>query len=542
MKHLFKATCILLLFATANLEAQIITEKPKMVIGIVVDQMKQEYLTRFYHKFGENGFKRLVEQGFLARNGHYNYAPTVTGPGHASIYTGTTPANHGIAGNSWYCRVLQRGIYCAEDSTVTNVGGSPSAGKISPKNLYTSTITDALKISTQNRAKVIAMSIKDRGSALPGGHFSDGSYWYDGATGEFMTSTYYTDELPKWVSNFNEKKSGLKYLESPWTTLYPIEEYVESGIDNSPYENAIAGKSTPTFPYEFDHLDEKQKNGFIRSTPFGNTILADLALHAIKEEKLGEDDITDFLAISFSSTDYIGHSYGPRSIEVQDTYLRLDLEIARILNALDKKLGKGNYTVFLTADHGVAENSQRMEDDKFRIANFKYRDLRMAIDEALNQQFGTAKWIESGTGAIYLDRQLITEQKADLIAIQRAIAQKAETFPGVYKAYTAHDLSTKEYTEGLAHLMQNGYHNKESADVIIALDPGWQGGGKRGTTHGSGWTYDTHVPIIMYGWGIEQGSSIRYTSITDIAPTISMLLNIRLPNGATGQPIKEVFK
>jgi len=542
MKNFFKLSFLLVLFLSVDVKAQKITEKPKLIVGIVVDQMKQEYLTRFYHKFGEHGFKKLVEKGFMARNGHFNYAPTVTGPGHASVYTGTTPANHGIAGNSWYSRVLKRSLYCAEDTTVTNVGGSPAAGKISPRNLYTSTITDELKLFTQRRAKVIAMSIKDRGSALPGGHLSDGSYWYDGTTGEFMTSTYYMDELPKWVSKFNKNKNVLKYLESPWTTLYPIEEYTESGVDDSPYERAIVGKPTPTFPYAFSHLDEKQKNNFIRSTPFGNTILADLALEAIKAENLGEDEFTDFLAVSFSSTDYIGHSFGPQSIEVQDTYLRLDQDIARILTALDKKLGEGNYTVFLTADHGVAENSQRMADGNFRIANFKYRDMRIAIDAALNEQFGYAKWVESGTGAIYLDRKLIAEQKVDLIAMQRAVAQKAEEFPGVYKAYTAHDLSTKEYTEGLAQLIQNGYHNKESADVLIALDPGWQGGGAQGTTHGSGWTYDTHVPVLMYGWGIKPGSSVRYTTITDIAPTISMLLNMRLPNGATGQPIKEVFK
>lgn len=542
MKHFLKISCLLALFLATPLKAQMITEKPKLVVGIIVDQMKQDYLTRFYHKFGEDGFKRLAEQGFMARNGHFNYAPTVTGPGHASVYTGTTPANHGIAGNTWYSRVLKRSVYCAEDTAVANVGGSPSAGKISPKNLYTSTITDELKLSTQRRAKVIAMSIKDRGSALPGGHLSDGSYWYDSGTGEFMTSTYYMEELPKWVSKFNKKKNGLKYLETPWTTLYPIEEYVESGIDDSPYENSIVGKPTPTFPYAFSHLDEKQKNNFIRSTPFGNSLLADLALEAIDAEKLGDDDITDFLAVSFSSTDYIGHYYGPQSIEVQDTYLRLDKEIARILAALDKKLGDGNYTVFLTADHGVAENSQRMADEKFRIANFKYKPMRVAIEAALNQKFGFAKWVESGTGAIYLDRKLIAEQKVDLIEMQRAVAQVAETFPGVHKAYTAHDLSTKEYTEGLAQLIQNGYHNKESADVVVVLDPGWQGGGQTGTTHGSGWTYDTHVPILMYGWGIKPGNSVRYTTITDIAPTLSMLLNIRLPNGATGQPIKEVFK
>ena len=542
MKHILKIACLLAFFTTPDLKAQKITEKPKLVVGIIVDQMKQDYLRRFYHKFGEDGFKRLVEQGFMARNGHFNYAPTVTGPGHASVYTGTTPANHGIAGNSWYSRALKRSVYCVEDTAVTNVGGSPSAGKISPRNLYTSTITDELKLSTQRRAKVIAMSIKDRGSALPGGHLSDGSYWYDSGTGEFMTSTYYMEELPKWVSKFNKKKNGLKYLETPWTTLYPIEEYVESGIDDSPYESPIVGKPKPTFPYEFSHLDEKQKNNFIRSTPFGNSLLADLALEALNAEKLGDDDITDFLAVSFSSTDYIGHSYGPQSIEVQDTYLRLDKEIARILTALDKKLGEGNYTVFLTADHGVAENSQRMADENFRIANFKYNPMRVAIDAALNKQFGFAKWVEKGTGAIYLDRKLIAEQKVDLIEMQRAVAQVAETFPGVYKAYTAHDLSTKEYTEGMAQLIQNGYHNKESADVLVVLDPGWQGGRQTGTTHGSGWTYDTHVPILMYGWGIKPGNSIRYTTITDIAPTISMLLNIRLPNGATGQPIKEVFK
>ena len=541
MKH-FKFTIALLLFLAFNLNAQKITDKPKLVVGIVVDQMKQDYLLRYYNKFGEDGFKRLVEKGFMARNGHYNYVPTSTGPGHSSVYTGTTPSNHGIINNAWYSPVLHRSVYCAEDTTVTGVGGTASAGRISPRNLYATTITDELKLSTAKRSKVIAMSIKDRGSALPGGHLSDGSYWYDSNTGSFMTSTYYMETLPDWVNNFNNQPIVENYMSQGWNTLMPIENYKESGPDDSPYERLIAGKDKPVFPYDFSKVKQEDLNSLIRNTPYGNSILTDFALAAIESENLGNDEITDFLAVSYSSPDYIGHGFGPQSIEVQDTYLRLDRELARLFDALDTKLGAGNYTVFLTADHAVAENSQRMKDENFRIANISYRNLRRSVDEMLKAKYGEDKWIESGSGAIILDRKLVAEKGVDIVAMQRDIARTAERFPGVYRAYTAHDLATQNYTEGMAKLVQNAYHAKESPDVLITLDPGWQGGGTRGTSHGTGWTYDTHVPILFYGWGVTSGSSVRYITITDIAPTISMLLNIRLPNAATGQPVKEVFK
>jgi len=531
------------LLCVVQAKAQQINEKPKLVVGIVVDQMKQEYLTRFYDGYGEDGFKRLVEEGFMARNGQYDYAYTVTGPGHASIYTGTTPSVHGIVGNSWYSRNLSRSVYCAEDTTVTAVGGSDRNGLISPMNLYSTTITDELKMSTQRKGKVIAMSIKDRGAALPGGHLSDGSYWYDSRTGDFMTSTYYMDELPTWVSTFNEAKNVDKYLSMTWDALLPIEKYTASGPDDSPYESGFRGKDTPTFPYNLKALREENGNySMISSTPYGNSLLTDLALKAIDGEQLGKDDTPDFLAVSYSSTDYIGHNFGPQSKEVQDTYVRLDRELARLFKALDQKVGRGNYTVFLSADHAVAENSKRMNDDGFRINNLSNRAVSKVVGDALTAKYGDKKWIESFSSTIHLNHDLIEEAGIDLYEMQTFVARKMMEQEGVYLALTAHDMVTNDYTKSIKNLIQNAFHTKESGDILVVMDPGWQTGSAKGTSHGNPWTYDTHVPIMFYGWGIKPGSSVREIHITDIAPSISMLLNMRLPNGATGTPITEIFR
>lgn len=532
-----------LLIASQALVAQSINDKPKLIVGIMVDQMKQEYLVRFYDHFGEGGFKRFVESGFVARNGHYNYAGTSTGPGHASVYTGTTPSVHGIVGNSWYSRVLKRSVYCAEDTSVRAVGGIARNGRISPANLYTSTITDELKLFTQKRGKVIAMSIKDRGSALPGGHLSDGSYWFDSATGNFMTSTYYMDELPPWAKAFNDQKKASSYIKQPWEPSKDLSLYVESGPDDSPYERGFRGKDTPTLPYDLDKL--RQTNGgfgMLPSTPFGNTILADFALAAVEGESLGSDEITDFLAVSFSSTDYAGHNFGPQSKEIQDMYIKLDRELARLFSDLDSKVGEGNYTVFLSADHAVAENSQRMNDDGFRIDNFDYRSFGEYLKEAVVAKYGDENLLERGSTMAFINRELADEKGLDLYELQLFLAEKSMEYPGIHMALTHRDLVRNSYDRGVKMLIQNNFHTKESGDLFAVLDPGWQYGGSKGTGHGNPWTYDTHVPIMFYGWGIKPGNTIRKVHITDIAPTLSMLLNMRLPNGATGQPIAEAFK
>lgn len=519
------------------------SEKPKIIVGIVVDQLKQEYLWRFENDFGDAGFRRIMTQGFVAKNGQYNYATTSTGPGHASIYTGSTPSVHGIVNNSWYSRKLKRSVYCAEDTAAMAIGGSERAGKISPANLYSSTITDELKMFTQQRGKVIAMSIKDRGSALPGGHLSDGSYWYDSETGAFMTSSYYMEELPRWVKRFNDENYPAQYLSMTWDLAKDEDVYTESGEDNSPYERGFRGKESPTFPYNLAELNATNGGySMLPSTPWGNTILTDLALEAMDNEDLGEDDITDFLAISYSSTDYIGHNFGPQSKEVQDTYIRLDMELERLFAELDKKVGEGNYVIFLTADHAVAENSIRMKDLGFRADNLNSRGFGQYLNQAMLLKYGDGEWLETAGSNPFLNHDLLKEKGIDLYEAQLFLSQKAMEYEGVYLALTGTDLIRHSYSEKMRSLMQAAYHPKESGDVKIILDAAWQTGGSKGTSHGTPWTYDTHVPIMFYGWGINQGSSVREIHITDIAPTISMMMKMRLPNGATGQPIHEALK
>ncbi len=519
-------------------------EKPKMVVGIVVDQLKQEYLWRFENHFLEDGLRRLMVEGFVAKNAHYNYSMTNTGPGHASIYTGTTPAHHGIVSNSWYNRGMGKSLYCAEDSTVQAVGGSIRNGLISPANLYSSTITDEIKWATQKQAKVIAMSIKDRGAALPGGHLSDGSYWYDSATGNMMTSTYYMSELPEWVKNFNARQWPNQYLNGSWSPSKDLSLYKESGDDDSPYERGFRGKDTPTLPYNLSELRKTNGNlGMLPNTPFGNSLITEFALSAIEAEQMGEDNITDFIAISYSSPDYIGHNFGPQSKEVQDTYIKLDAELSRLFNALDQKIGKGNYLVFLSSDHGVAENSIRMKNEAFRIDNLDSKAFGQYIESATKARFGDAEWFEVSSGLdLFLNHDVVEAQGIDLYDIQLFVAQKAMQYPGVHYALTGTDLLRQSYDQHIPSLIQMAYHPKESGDVKLVMQPGWQGYGGKGTGHGSPWTYDTHIPIMFYGWGVQPGSTVRKINITDIAPTLSMMLDIRLPNAATGQPIMEIFE
>ncbi|MFN6014486.1 MAG: alkaline phosphatase family protein, partial [Flavobacteriales bacterium] len=326
---------------------------PKLVVGIVVDQMCYEYLYRYYDKFCENGFKKIMEQGTNCRNTHYNYVPTFTGPGHASIYTGTTPNNHGIVGNDWFERESGKSINCVDDMSVKAVGTNSSDGLCSPKNLKTHTVTDQLKM-TYSAAKVISMSIKDRGAILPGGHLSDGSYWYDYSSGKFITSSFFEQELPKWVTDFNAEGKVEKYLEQTWNTLLDIGAYGESGPDESPYEAPLPGKATATFPYDLKAMCNGKPNySLFTATPFANTYLTDFALGAMSAESLGKDGQTDLLCISYSTPDIAGHSFGPYSVELEDMYIRLDLELGRLIKQLEEQVGKDQFVLFLTADHAV---------------------------------------------------------------------------------------------------------------------------------------------------------------------------------------------
>lgn len=523
--------------------------QPKMVVGVVVDQMRHEYLYRYIDQYGEGGFKRLLDGGFINKNAHYNYVPTYTGPGHASVYTGTTPAVHGIIGNNWYSRELGRSMYCAEDTSVTAVGSNSDYGQISPRNMLSTTIGDELKLSNNQRSKVVGISIKDRGAALPAGHLADGAYWYDRSNGHFITSTYYTDELAPWAKAFNNKQLPDKYLDQTWNTLLPIEQYLQSGPDDSPYEVVFKGKEAPVFPYDLAALRQQNDNfGFLTSTPFGNTILMELAKAAIEGENLGEDEFTDLLAVSFSTPDIVGHAFGPNSVELQDIYLRLDKDIENLLNYLDQEIGEGNYMLFLTADHAAAEVPQALIDKKVPAGYIVGKDMLAALNQHLSSVFGTlasdAMWVEDMSNLqVFLNQTAISEKKQNIDEIEAETARFLLQYPGVALAYTSRQIIEAGFAEaGMKGLLTRGFNQTRSGNVLISYEPAWIGHMAHGTTHGSGYSYDTHVPMLWYGWGIKPGFSVKYQSITDIAPTLSMLLNINFTNGSTGHPILEVFK
>ena len=501
--------------------------------------MRREYLYRFGDRYGDGGFKRLIGEGFMFKNAHYNYIPTYTGPGHASVYTGSTPAIHGIISNEWYDKVSEKTIYCAFDETKNTVGSNSDKGKMSPHNLLSTTITDELRLSTQMRSKVIGLSIKDRGAIFPAGHTGD-AYWYDNSNGKFISSSYYHDELPDWMIKFNKRKLADQYLKQTWNTMEDISTYVASRPDMNPYEGKINDKD-PVFPYDLSKL--KDAYWALPVTPFGNDILLEASLAALDGGELGADNITDFLAISFSSTDYVGHNYGPNSVEVEDTYMRLDRNIEKLLKELDQKVGAGNYVVFLTADHAVADIPKFLIDQKIPVGNPKL-DVKGELEKRLSAKYGEGNWVEhTGNLQVFLNRELIAEKGLGLYEVQNVAAEMLFSLEGVAESYSANAIGHLDYNAGgLKGSLTRGYNQARSGDILYSLRPGWlQGGRPTGTSHGSGFTYDTHVPMLWYGTGIPQGSSVRYHPITDIAPTISMMLEIKLPNGATGQPLEELF-
>jgi len=523
-------------------------EKPKLVVGIVVDQMRQEYLYRFERKFGASGFKRLMNEGFMLTNAHYNYVPTYTGPGHASIFTGTTPAIHGIIGNDWWDKALKRNINCVEDGLQKPMGNPDGNGDVSPWRLLSTTITDELKLASQKKSKVIGISIKDRGAVLPAGHLADAAYWFDGS-GKFISSTYYVNALPAWVESFNALKLGDTYLNKEWNTFFPIAQYTESGPDDSPYEQIWKGIDKPVFPYDLKKLKEANGNyELLVHTPFGDDLLAAFAEAALKGENLGKGGQTDFLTVSFSSPDLIGHRMGPNSIEVEDTYIRLDKNLENLFARLDADIGKNNYLVFLTADHAVAEVSQYLKDNRVPAGNFiDYKALKDELNNYLQKQFPGKTLVESVyNNQVFFNQDLFAgdprSASIDLLIATELAANYIQSKEGVAQVFAKSIIRQGSYNEtGIKGMMVRGYNHKRSGDIAYALDPGWLSWGViQGTTHGSSFSYDTNVPVLFYGKGIPKGSSARYHTITDIAPTLSVLLKIKFPSGCTGQPITEI--
>lgn len=519
--------------------------RPALVVGVMVDQLRPDYVSRFWDKLSEGGFRRLVREGFTFTNMHYNYLPTATGPGHASVHTGTTPSNHGVMGNAWYVRDFGRSINVIEVDGYEGVGTAPDYnGNKSPGNMLTTTVGDELRLHTNFRSKVVSVSRKDRGAILPGGHTGD-AYWFEGSTGNFITSTYYRDELPEWLQEFNARRLAWDFLSRPWETLMPIEEYIESIEDDNPYETLHRGEESPTFPHDLPGLvaNHGATPSILASTPFGDELVLEVAIAAMEGENLGRRGITDMINISFSSTDGVGHAYGPASIEIQDQILRLDRYIERLLNYLDENYGMENILLFLTSDHGVSHVVSYLADQGIPAGQLRSSEALSGLRQYMTDTWGEDFYLAFTNFQIYLDHEKIAARGLDLKEVRQKVADYMLSIDRIAGALTYDDLRTREYTHGVRRWVQNGFNPKRSGDVFIWLEPHETGSSSsRGATHGSPWAYDTHAPGFWIGGLVPAGSSAERVAITDFAPTVSTFLQIPFPSGTSGRPLNDLMR
>jgi predicted AlkP superfamily pyrophosphatase or phosphodiesterase len=520
-------------------------EKPRIIVGIVVSQLRYDYIQRFWDKLDENGIRLLVNRGTSCKNTSFNYLFSQQGVGHASIATGTTPSDHGIVGREWYLYLQDKIEQSTEDQQHKAVGGDVDNGRYSPKNLMCTTFSDELRLSNNFKSKVFSVSTDPAPGIFSAGHTGNGAYWFDKRTGNWITSTYYADSLPGWVNEFNAKRFPDIYLKEEWNTLVPIESYTESLPDKNKYETGFKGQVT--FPYLLEDLSEVKKNkldySLLDKTPFGNTYTKDFASTLIVNENLGQDDITDVLTICFTAMENIGSLFGPNSVEVEDAFLRLDKEIAHFLAFLDDQVGKENALVFFTSDHGVAQIPSYLSDNKIPAGYFNQNGALSLLTSALNNTYGKGDWIRAyHAQQVYLNHTLIEDSKLSLTEMQDYVAQFLLQFTGVANTITAHTLQTANFTEGVYRKIQNSYNQKRSGDVIINLKAGWVEKNEVSTGGTSSYSYDSRIPLIWYGWKVGRGSITRPVDIIDIAPTLSTFLNITFPNSCTGSPVFELVQ
>lgn len=542
MKWCFIA--LLFIFLTNTISAQTI-QRPRLVVGIIVDQMRADYLTRFHDRFNNTGgFKRLLSMGFNCKNTFINYTPTLTACGHAGIYTGSVPAVHGITGNDWWDNKAQSFIYCTADTTVAPVGSNSDAGKMSPRNLQTNTICDELRLATNSKSKVIGIALKDRGAILTSGHNATGAYWYDDKKGEWITSTHYMKTLPEWVTSFDTRKRVDSFYSAGWNTLYPITTYTQSTADEKSYEVKPFGMAAKGFPYDLKRFAGTNYNAIL-ATPFGNTLTTEFAKKAILSEGLGEDAVTDFLAISYSSTDYIGHSFGTNAVEIEDTYLRLDKELGDFFVFLDEKIGKNQWLLFLSADHGAAHTPDFLKENRMPAGHFDNNALSDKMNAELEKKFDTKDLVIGIVNyQVVLNLAAIeANKKLKLPEIKSWIINYLTKQENIERAFALDDISRTTLNDKIKGMIANGYYPNRCGQIQILLKPQHiENFSSGGTTHGVWNPYDAHIPLLWYGWKVKPGTLNREVYMADIAPTVAALLNIQTPNGSVGKVIEEVLK
>jgi hypothetical protein len=542
MNVIFKGLCLMSCIALAVTMPFVIRAqaRPRLVVGITVDQMRWDYLYRYEHRWSRSGgFLRFLNQGFSCQNTNLSYVPTYTACGHTSIFTGSVPAIHGITGNNWWDSRNQTYRYCVGDDAFTTIGSGTDAGQMSPNQLPVTTICDELKLATNLRGKTIGIAIKDRGGILAAGRSADAAYWYDGDEGAWITSSYYMRQLPKWANKFDTRAKVDSLYRLNWDLLYARDSYHQSVQERKPY---MRSWQFPRALKQFAGANYRN----IAATPYGNTLTAEFAKAAILGEQLGADTITDFLALSYSSTDYIGHSYGPNAIEVEDAYLRLDLELGNFLDFLDTNVGEGNYLVFLSSDHGAAHVPEFLAENRIPGGTVDDDLLRRQLNTELNAVFGEDDLVKYLLNAQVIFQKRLFEKSKKLNSDQvvgHAI-KWLEKQPAVTRAFALDRVEETDLPDLQKAQIVNGYYPGRSGDIQLIYRPGYiEGAYNGGTTHGTGYAYDTHIPLLWYGWHIPKGAATtRSIDVTDIAPTVAALLQIQAPSGSVGQVIYELFE
>ena len=519
--------------------------KPKLVVGLVIDQMRWDYLYRYSDLYGTGGFKRLLSQGFSCENTMIPYTPTVTGAGHTCIYTGSVPAIHGIVANDWIDQETGIFMYCAKDTTVMPVGTSSiKEGQMSPRNMLSNTIGDELKLATNFKSKVIGIALKDRGGIFPAGHSANAAYWFDNKDGKWITSTYYMNELPEWVQKYNNRRVPDSLMKNDWNLLYDKSKYTQSTEDDMPFEKVLESDKSRVFPHKYQSVMISRDYDQFRPSPYGNTFTLQFAKEAIRNEKLGMGTVTDMLCISVSSTDNIGHKFGPNSLETEDIYLRLDLEIASFLTYLDKTLGKNNYLLFLSADHGAPQIGNYLREKKYFTAGaLNSNTVVKNLNKLCLEKFGADSLVKKVYDyQLYLDHVKVSAAAVDHKALKKFIVDNLKMIPEVWNAYDVDDFAQVILPPVIREKISNSYYFRRSGDIQYFYKAQYTDFTDNGIEHGAWYPYDSHIPLVWFGWNIKPGKLNRETYMTDIAPTIAAMLQIQMPNGCVGKVITEVAK
>ena len=515
---------------------------PRLVVGIVIEDFNPDYVERFWDKFGEGGFQRLYRAGFICGNHHYGNLIQRPSVNMATLSTGTSPSHHGIISDTWINRLKNKEVNAIKDDFYTTVGSDSKEGERSAMNLMTPTLGDQLKLVTKGRSRVFSVALNDIAAVMAAGHAANGAYWLDETSGKMISSSYYVETFPQWAFDFNGNRLAEKYLSTNWTTLKDQNSYSESISGDSPNESGYFGKYR-TFPYDLNKLKKESGGSFkiLKTTPMGNSMVKDFALQMIPKEQLGIDLVPDLLTVVFSSMDYERYSFGALSVEMEDTYLRLDKDIAELLKYIESGFGTEDILIYLTGLTSISYPADFMKERYHMTAGTFNPESSIALLKSyLNIKYGEGSWIELfANQQIYLNHELIEKKKLSIHEMQSAVALFLNQFEGIAYAKEALELEANNFPGGALAPFQNNFHIKRSGDVLIKYENGWQPKDKFSPLD---YTENSQVPLVWYGAGIKKGTTMRRTDATDIVPTIAAFLGIAPPSAVTGNVIEEIMR